>query len=140
MANEAKVVWKAGLQFEGTSGGHIVQLDGIAEAGGEDMGFRPMNLLLVSLCGCTAMDVISVLKKMRQDVTGFAVAATGQRAAEHPRVFTDIEVVYTVSGRNLDPELVQKAVTLSRDKYCSVEGMLKQSVNMTYRVDLVPEP
>ena len=139
MAYQATITWKEGIHFEGVSADQTVQMDGIPEAGGQALGFSPMRLLLVALGGCTGMDVISVLKKMREDVTFFDIEVNGTRAAEHPKVYTDIEVVYRVRGRNLNRADVEKAVNLSVEKYCSVEGMLKKAVNMTNRIVIEDE-
>jgi putative redox protein len=137
---DAQVIWKDGLAFEGIGGSGLeVSLDTIAEEGG-GTGFSPTELLLVSLAGCTAMDVISILQKKRQDVTGFEVRAHGLRADDHPRVFTDITLEYVVRGHNVDPKAVERSIELSETKYCSVAGMLKKSVHITttYRVEQVP--
>jgi len=136
-AKDAKVVWKEGLAFEGIGGsGFTVSLDTLAEEGG-GTGFSPMELLLVSLAGCTAMDVISILKKKRQDVTGFEVRAHGLRADDHPKIYTDITLEYVVRGHGVDPKAIERAIELSETKYCSVAGMLKRvaSITTTYRVE-----
>ena len=136
-AKDAKVVWKNGLAFEGIGGsGLSVSLDTVAEEGGGS-GFSPMELVLVSLAGCTAMDVISILKKKRQEVMGFEVRAHGLRADDHPKVFTDITLEYIVRGHNVDSKAVQRAIELSETKYCSVSGMLSQvaQVTTTYRIE-----
>ena len=130
-AKDAKVVWKEGLAFEGIGGsGFTVSLDTLAEEGG-GTGFSPMEVLLVSLAGCTAMDVISILKKKRQDVTGFEVRAHGLRADDHPKIYTDITLEYVVRGHGVDPKAVERAIELSETKYCSVAGMLKKAANIT---------
>ena len=134
---DAKVVWKDGLAFEGIGGsGFTVSLDTLAEEGG-GTGFGPMELLLVSLAGCTAMDVISILKKKRQDVTGFEVRAHGLRADDHPKIYTDITLEYVVRGHGVDPKAIERAIELSETKYCSVAGMLKKAANITttFRVE-----
>ena len=136
-AKDAKVVWKEGLAFEGIGGsGFTVSLDTRAEEGG-GTGFGPMELLLVSLAGCTAMDVISILKKKRQDVTGFEVRAHGLRADDHPKIYTDITLEYVVRGHGVDPKAIERAIELSETKYCSVAGMLKKAANITttFRVE-----
>jgi len=128
---DAKVVWKDGLAFEGIGGsGFTVSLDTLAEEGG-GTGFGPMELLLVSLAGCTAMDVISILKKKRQDVTGFEVRAHGLRADDHPKIYTDITLEYVVRGHAVDPKAIERAIELSETKYCSVAGMLIKAANIT---------
>jgi putative redox protein len=134
---EAKVIWQSGLAFEGTvEGGFSVRLDTIAEEGG-GTGFSPMELVLVGLAGCTAMDVISILKKKRQDVGSFEVLARGLRADDHPRSFTDITLEFVVHGRNIDPKAVERSIELSRDKYCSVMGTLRKvpQITTTFRVE-----
>ena len=136
-AKDAKVIWKDGLAFEGIGeSGFKVSLDTAAAQGG-GTGYSPMELLLVSLAGCTAMDVISILKKKRQDVTGFQVRAHGVRADDHPRVFTDITLEYVVRGHNIDAKAVERAIELSETKYCSVNGMVSKvaQVITTYRVE-----
>ena len=134
---DAKVVWKEGLAFEGIGGSGLkVSLDTLAEEGGGS-GFSPMELVLVSLAGCTAMDVISILKKKRQEVMSFEVRAHGLRADDHPKVYTDITLEYIVRGHNVDSNAVERAIELSETKYCSVSGMLSKvaQVTTTYRIE-----
>jgi putative redox protein len=123
---KAKVIWKEKMAFEGSSpAGFTLPLDALAEAGGENSGFRPMELLLIGLAGCTAMDVISILRKKKQDVTGFEVRVVeAERAADHPRVYTHILLEYVVTGNGIDRASVERAVELSETKYCSAQGML----------------
>jgi len=139
MAGQALVTWKEGIHFEGTAAGHTVHMDGRPDAGGQGLGFSPMQLLLVSLGGCTGMDVISVLKKMRQDVTSFSIEVSGVRADEHPKVYTEIELTYRLRGRSLSRESVEHAVRLSREKYCSVEAMLNKVATFTSRIEIEEE-
>lgn len=138
MATEAKAVWQGKMRFEGsaTSGHHIV-LDSAEEHGGENAGFRPMELLLVGLAGCTAMDVISILTKKRLNVTGFEVRVEGDRAETHPKVYTDIRVEYVVRGRDIPADAVERAIQLSEEKYCSASAMLRQAARITssYRIE-----
>jgi putative redox protein len=105
-------------------------MDASVDHGGTGLGSSPMELILVGLGGCTAMDVISILQKKRQDVTSFEVVLHGERAADHPKVYTEITMEYIVTGHGVDLESVQRAVELSEGKYCSVNGMLKQSVKI----------
>ena len=134
---DAQVIWQSGLAFEGTAGsGFSVRMDTTPDEGGGS-GFSPMELVLLGLASCTAMDVISILKKKRQDVTGFEVRAHGLRADDPPQVFTDITLEYIVRGHNIDPQAVERAIELSETKYCSVMGMLKKAANITttYQVE-----
>jgi putative redox protein len=128
---DAKVTWQNGLAFNGLSeSGFPIPLDASVAHGGSGTGTSPMELVLVGLGGCTGMDVISILQKKRQEVTKFEVVLHAERAVDHPKVFTDITIEYVVTGHNIDPEAVERAVELSETKYCSVNGMLKKSANM----------
>ena len=129
---DAKVTWNNGLNFTGKAdSGFDVPMDTTVEHGGSGQGTSPMELVLVALGGCTAMDVISILQKKRQDVTGFEIVLHGDRAAEHPKVYTEITMEYIVTGHGVELEALERAVELSEGKYCSVNGMLKQSVKIT---------
>jgi putative redox protein len=134
---EARVIWDHGLSFSGTAdSGFTVPLGADRSAGGEDDGFRPMELIAIGLAGCTAMDVISILQKKRQQVTGFEVHVHAERATEHPRVFTNIVIEYVVRGRHIDPAAVERAIELSETKYCSAQAMLAKAATIrhTYRI------
>lgn len=118
-------IWQQGLSFMGSAGsGFEVPLGTNVEYGGADDGFRPLELMLVSLAGCTGMDVISILQKKRQEVTAFQVSVRAERAEAHPRVFTSIMVEYYFQGHNLDAAAVERAVELSETKYCAARAML----------------
>jgi len=126
---QATVTWDRGLTFSGSADtGFDVPLGAERSVGGDEDGFRPLELMLVSLGGCTAMDVMSILTKKRQDVTGFHVQVDAERAEEHPRVFTAITVRYTVRGRNIDPAAVERAIELSETRYCPAQAMLVKAV------------
>jgi putative redox protein len=134
---EARVIWDHGLSFSGTAdSGFTVPLGAERAVGGEDDGFRPMELIAIGLAGCTAMDVISILQKKRQQVTGFEVHVHAERATEHPRVFTNIVIEYVVRGRHIDPAAVERAIELSETKYCSAQAMLAKAATIrhTYRI------
>ncbi|HEV2238607.1 MAG TPA: OsmC family protein [Ktedonobacterales bacterium] len=125
--------WTAGSQFNAVAGsGHSVVLDAALEHGGQDAGFRPMELLLVGLAGCTGMDVISILRKKRQEVTGYEVRVRGERAADHPMVFTEITVEHVVTGHHIAPAAVARAVELSETKYCGAGAMLRKTATLTH--------
>ncbi len=132
---DAKVTWKTGMSFEGAAdSGFTLPLGTSAENGGAEDGFRPMELLLVGLAGCTAMDTISILQKKRQDVTAFEVKVHGDRASEHPKIFTHILIEYIVTGNHIDPVAVERAVELSSTKYCSAQAMLGKAAEIENRV------
>lgn len=111
---------------------HWVMMDGPASVGGTDAGSRPKELILYALAGCTASDVISILKKKRVPLHGFEMHLTGHEADEHPRVFTDIHVEYVFFGEGIDPADVERAIELSTTKYCSVSAMLTPKVAITH--------
>lgn len=137
---DAKVIWKQKMSFDGIAPSKFTLPMGTSlESGGDNDGFRPMELILVGLAGCTAMDVISILKKKQQQVTQFEVKVHGDRATEHPKVFTEIVVEYIVKGQKIDPAAVQRAVDLSVEKYCPVEAMLKKSVKIESKITILPE-
>lgn len=119
-----------------TASGHQVNLDASPDVGGTGSGATPMELLMASLGGCTGMDVISLLRKMRQDVTSYEVRVSGARATDHPRVFTSIEVEHVVRGRGLNEQMVKRAVELSATRYCPAAAMLGRAapIEHTYRV------
>lgn len=125
---DAKVTWKSGMSFAGVAdSGFSIPLGTAAEHGGADDGLTPMELLLIGLGGCTAMDVISILEKKRQLVAGFEVRVHGERADDHPRVFNSITLEYVVTGHQISREAVERAVELSESKYCSVNAMLSKT-------------
>jgi putative redox protein len=120
-----------GLTFRATSGsGHTIMLDSTPESGGRDVGASPMELLLLGLAGCTGMDVISILRKMRQEVSSYEVKVRGERQDDHPRVYTTIEVEHVVRGRNLSLESIRRAIELSSGTYCSAAAMLGKSATI----------
>ncbi len=134
---KANVRWVNGMQFESETGsGHKVLMDARKEVGGEDQGPRPMELLLAALGGCTGMDVVSILRKMRVEVDSYDMEIEGDNASEHPKYFTDIRITYRFSGSDIGEDKVIKAINLSREKYCSVSYMLKQAAKITYFYDI----
>jgi putative redox protein len=136
----AKARLMEGMRFMAESGsGHIVNMDASVEHGGADLGFRPMELLLVGLAGCTAMDVISILRKKRQDVRGYTVAVSGVRAETDPKVFTEITVEHRVFGHEIDPEAVRRAIELSESRYCGAGTMLGKTARLTHTFRILEE-
>lgn len=127
---ESSVTWKSGMAFEVALDGHRFTLDAAPGDGGQDLGPRPKGLVLSALAGCTGMDVISILTKMRQKVTGLRVSADGDTTEEHPRRFTTIRVRYEIEGEGLDLDKVRRAVQLSEERYCGVSATLRPSVEI----------
>jgi putative redox protein len=126
---EAKVVWKERMTFSGMADtGFELTLGADPSVGGDNDGLRPMELFAIGLGGCTAMDVISILRKKRQDVTAFEVQVHADRAEEHPKVFTHVVVEYHLTGHDIDEKAVVRAIELSSTRYCPAQGMLEQVV------------
>ncbi|MCP3021441.1 OsmC family protein [Cupriavidus basilensis] len=137
---ECKVTWMGtdGMSFVAETGsGHIVAMDGAPEGGGHNLAPRPMEMVLLGTGGCTAYDVVLILKKSRQDVRGCSVKLQAERASEDPKVFTKINFHFTVSGRNLNPGAVERAIHLSHDKYCSASIMLAKTAEITHTMEIV---
>lgn len=124
---DVKVTWGDRMSFTGeaSESGFSVPLDAKAEVGGDDSGFRPMELIATGLAGCTAMDVISILRKKRQDITDFEVQVHVERAEEHPRVFTSAEIEYYVTGHDVQESAVVRAIELSAQRYCPAQAMFR---------------
>jgi len=122
---DAEVQWKGKLSFTGTAdSGFEIPLGSYPEVGGDDDGFRPMELMALSLAGCTAMDVISILTKKRQQVRDYNVKVKTERSQKHPKVFTAAVIEYHVSGHEIDENAVTRAMELSADTYCPAQAML----------------
>lgn len=129
----AKVKWAGDMQFVGQSGtGHAIVIDANPDFGGDDSGMRPMELLLVGVGGCSGMDIVSILKKKKQDIRGLEIIINGQQAKEYPKRFTEISIEFIVKGKSISEEAVKRAVELSMDKYCSVKATLEHSAKITY--------
>ena len=135
----ARVRWTVGMRFDGSAeSGGAMTMDARPEHGGEGAGPSPMETVLLALGGCTGMDVISILVKMRAPLAGLEIAISADRADEHPRVFTRIALEYVFVGDGLRPEQVSRAVELSQERYCSVSAMLRKAAELTYSWRIVP--
>ena len=137
---EAGIKYVDGLRFvaEGTTG-HSVVMDGDPEFGGNDTASRPAELVLMGLGGCTGMDVISILKKKRQEIAGLEIMVRAKRAETHPKKFTDIDIEFIFKGKNISEDAVKRAVELSMDKYCSVKASLEGVAKITYSYRIIQE-
>ena len=123
---EAKVIWKGGLKLDGTADtGFHVPISAAVAVGGDGQGFKPMELIATGLAGCTALDVISILQKKRQDVTDFEVQVHARRSPEHPKVFTRAVIEYIVTGHGVDEAALVRAIELSATRYCPAQAMFK---------------
>lgn len=138
---KARVKWIEQVAFLGeTESGHGILMDGAPAYGGRNLGPRPMELMLLSAGGCSSFDVISMLKKGRQDVTDCYVELNGERAETDPMVFTKIHMHFVVTGRNIKADAVEKAIKLSAEKYCSASIMLGATAAMTHDFEVIQEP
>lgn len=135
---KTRVKWIDGVRFVAETGsGHSIAVDGAPEAGGRNLGARPMEVLLAGAAACSAFDVVWILNKARQPVADCVVEAEGDRAAIDPKVFTAIRLTFRVAGRGLDPRQVERAVKLSKEKYCSATIMLAKTAEITTRIELI---
>ena len=135
---KCRIKWLDHMSFVGESGsGHSVVMDGAPEAGGRDLGIRPLEMMLLGLGGCTAFDVVSILHKSRQQISDCEVEIEAERAETIPKVFTRIHLHFIVSGRALDASKVSRAVSLSADKYCSASRMLEKTATITHDFEVV---
>ncbi len=138
---KARIKWIENVAFLGeTESGHAVVMDGSPEAGGRNLGPRPMETVLIGTGACSAFDVIHILKKGREPVTDCVIELTAERAETDPKVFTKIHFHYIVTGKALDRAKVARAIQLSADKYCSATAMLVATVNVSHDFELINEP
>jgi putative redox protein len=136
MTVQAKLQTEMRFEVEDESGHHVT-LDAAEHAGGHNAGFLPMEMLLVGLAGCTAMDVITILRKKRQQVTAYEVQVQGVRADDHPRVFVEITVEHRFTGYHIQPEAVERAIELSKTRYCGAGAMLGKVAHLTHTFRIV---
>jgi len=137
---ECKISWMGpgGMAFAAETGsGHMVTMDGAPEGGGRNLAPRPMEMVLLGTGGCTAYDVVMILQKSRQDIRGCSVKLDADRASEDPKVFTRINFHFIVTGRNLNPATVERAINLSHDKYCSASVMIGKTAELTHSFEIV---
>ena len=135
---KARVKWVQDVTFLGESGsGHSVIMDGAPEAGGRNLGFRPMEMLLLGLGGCSAFDVLMILKRGREQVIDCVVELNAQRAETDPKVMTKIEMRYIVTGQTNKKKKVERAVHLSAEKYCSASAMMAKTAEITHSIEIV---
>ena len=137
---KARVKWLDHMSFIGESdSGHSVVMDGSPEVGGRNLAARPMEMVLLGMGGCTAFDVVMILQRARQPITDCVIELTAERADEVPKVFTKIHVHYIVKGKGLSEKQVEKAVTLSAEKYCSVSIMLGKTATITHDYEIIED-
>ncbi len=137
---KAKVTLVDGMEFRGTSGtGHRITMDADQPVGGRNAGLRPMEMLLVGFGGCTGMDVISILRKKRQNVTGLEMNVKGEQQDDYPHIFKEVHIEYVVKGKGVEQQAVERSIQLSLDKYCSVGATLAKTGTITHSYRIVEE-
>lgn len=136
MKTKTDVKWTGGMSFEATLGEHKIIIDADEKVGGENKGAKPKPLMLVALAGCTGMDVVSILKKMKVELEGFNVDVEANLTEEHPKYFDKFFIHYTFKGKNLAIAKLEKAVNLSQEKYCGVSEMYRQFAKIEHKITI----
>ncbi len=140
MLVEAKVTLVKDMEFSGTAAsGHTLTMDADDKSGGSNTGFRPMELLLVGFGGCSGMDVISILRKKRQPVSGLEINVKGEKTDSYPKIYKEVHIEYVVKGKGVEKEAVERAIALSLEKYCSVGATLAKAGTITHSYRIVEE-
>jgi len=134
MKTAIKMNWKGGMAFETNLDGHKLVIDAPEQGGGNDLGPRPKVLMLTALGGCTGMDVVSILKKMRVDIIDLAIGIEANVTEEHPKHYDDLKIIYEFKGLNLDKEKLKKAIDLSMERYCGVSAVYKKAMPINYEI------
>jgi len=136
MKEKVAVNFLDNMSFEALVNGHKIYLDASSEHGGKNLGPRPKPLLLVALAGCTGMDVVSILKKMRVEFDDFNIAVEADSTEEHPKVYTKMTLIYEFTGKDLPLDKLQKAIELSRERYCGVSAMFSKAMDLDYKINV----
>lgn len=139
MTHEVEVSWLDGLAFKAEGDGNSIIIDAPFEAGGQNRGIRPKMLTLASLGGCTAVDIVIILKKMKVDLKSLRIKVEGKLTEHHPKIYDSIVLKYIFSGTNLERTQLQKAIELSQEKYCGVTAMLRNTVKISYEI-IIEQP
>lgn len=137
MKDSINVNWGGGMSFSSEINGHKIVVDAKEEFGGQDKGPRPKALMMLALAGCTGMDVVSILEKMRVELDYFNVRIESELNDEHPKYYKSMKIVYEFKGKDLDPEKLKKAVDLSQEKYCGVSANYKKAMDIAYEIKIL---
>jgi putative redox protein len=137
MSDKISLDWKENMAFEADADNHKFMIDASVEGGGKDLGMRPKKLMLIALAGCSGIDVVSILKKMKIEPASFNVKVEGELTEEHPKHYISIHVVYEFSGDNLPLEKLQRAIELSEEKYCGVWAVYKKTMPVTWEIKII---
>ena len=142
MANDMTVraTLETGMRFDVETGsGHHIILDAAEHNGGQNSGPQPMEMLLVALAGCSGMDILTILRKKRQDIAGYELRIHGTRAGEHPKVYLDITLEHVFSGHNIRPEAVERAIELTEERYCGASAMLGKTATIGHKFSIIED-
>lgn len=134
MKHTVDTAWQGNMKFDAVVSGHHVIMDALPVVGGNDEGARPKELMLASLAGCTGMDLVSILRKMRIEPTYFNIKVEAEMTEEHPKHYTAMHIIYEFKGEGLDVEKIQKAVDLSQERYCGVSEVYRKAMKITYEI------
>ena len=138
MAESININWQGDMSFDAVVNGHHIVLDAVAAVGGKDQGPRPKPLILVALAGCTGMDVVSILDKMRVKPDALNIEVEGELTEEHPRYYHKLHIIYHFTGQDLPVDKLEKAIQLSQERYCGVTAMLQKAAVITHEIRLNP--
>jgi putative redox protein len=134
MKHNVNTSWVGKMKFDSEVSGHHIILDAAEEVGGENAGPRPKELMLSALAGCTGMDVVSILKKMKVELDAFDIKIEADLTEEHPKVYSKMHIIYQFKGKDLDMEKLQKAIRLSQENYCGVSAMYRKAMELSYEI------
>ena len=134
MKHNVNTSWVGKMKFDSEVSGHHIILDAAEEVGGENAGPRPKELMLSALAGCTGMDVVSILKKMKVELDAFDIKIEADLTEEHPKVYSKMHIIYQFKGKDLDLEKLQKAIRLSQENYCGVSAMYRKAMELSYEI------
>ena len=137
MKHNVNTTWKENMTFDSLVSGHHVIMDASKDGGGDNLGPRPKELMLTALAGCTGMDVVSILKKMRVEVTNFNVNIEANVTEEHPKHYDSLHIIYEFTGKDLPLDKLEKAVKLSQEQYCGVSYMYKKAMEVTFEIVVI---
>jgi putative redox protein len=139
MKTSLELNWLDGMAFESEINGHKIVIDAVEEVGGSNRGARPKPFMLLALAGCTGMDVVSILKKMRVELDDFSVEVEANQTEEHPKHYDEMKIIYKFWGKDLPMEKLEKAISLSEERYCGVSFVYKQYIKMSAEIQINPE-
>ncbi len=137
MKHKIETSWQGNMKFDALVSGHHITMDALPAVGGQDAGARPKELMLAALAGCTGMDVISILQKMRVNIEDFHVDVEADVTEEHPKHYTAMHIIYSFKGRDLDAEKLERAIELSQEKYCGVSAVYRKAMPITHEIKII---